>query len=146
MAAELPAHPGRVIARLARQVELAAATVDLTLSQYRTLSLLAEGKEAASALAEKLAVSRPSVTGVVDGLVGRGLVERHHDDGDRRRIGLDLTPEGARVLAAADDEIARRLHDVASHGPQPGFDSLTPWREALDAYRAAKRMAKVGAA
>jgi long-chain acyl-CoA synthetase len=146
VAAELPAHPGRVIARLARQVELAAATVDLTLSQYRTLSLLAEGKEAASALAEKLAVSRPSVTGVVDGLVGRGLVERHHDDGDRRRIGLDLTPEGARVLAAADDEIARRLHDVASHGPQPGFDSLTPWREALDAYRAAKRMAKVGAA
>jgi long-chain acyl-CoA synthetase len=142
VAAELPAHPGRVIARLARQVELAAATVDLTLSQYRTLSLLAEGKEAASALAE----NRPSVTGVVDGLVGRGLVERHHDDGDRRRIGLDLTPEGARVLAAADDEIARRLHDVASHGPQPGFDSLTPWREALDAYRAAKRMAKVGAA
>jgi long-chain acyl-CoA synthetase len=146
VAAELPAHPGRIIARLARQVELAAATVDLTLSQYRALSLLAEGKEAASALADKLAVSRPSVTGVVDGLVGRGLVERHHDDGDRRRIGLDLTPEGARVLAAADEEITRRLEDVASHGPQPGFESLTPWREALDAYRASKRMAKVGAA
>jgi long-chain acyl-CoA synthetase len=135
-----------VIARLARQVELAAATVDLTLSQYRALSLLAEGKEAASALADKLAVSRPSVTGVVDGLVVRGLVERHHDDGDRRRVGLDLTPEGARVLTAADDEIKRRLEDVASHGPQPGFESLTPWREALDAYRAAKRSAKVGAA
>jgi long-chain acyl-CoA synthetase len=146
VAAELPAHPGRVIARLARQVELAAATVDLTLSQYRALSLLAEGKEAASALADKLAVSRPSVTGVVDGLVVRGLVERHHDDGDRRRIGLDLTSEGARLLAAADDEIKRRLEDVASHGPQPGFESLTPWREALDAYRAAKHAAKVGAA
>lgn len=146
MATELPAHPGRVIARLARQVELAAATVDLTLSQYRALSLLAEGKEAASALADKLAVSRPSVTGVVDGLVVRGLVERHHDDGDRRRIGLDLTAEGASVLAAADDEIKRRLEDVASHGPQPGFESLQPWREALDAYRAAKHSAKVGAA
>src|SRR6516165_4634036 len=108
MGAELPPHPGRVIARLARQVETAAATVDLTLSQYRALSLLADGKEAASALAEKLAVSRPSVTGVIDGLVARDLVERHHEAGDRRRIGLHLTDEGRRVLAAADREIERR--------------------------------------
>jgi long-chain acyl-CoA synthetase len=146
VATELSPHPGRVIARLARQVELAAATVELTLSQYRALSLLADGKEAASVLADKLAVSRPSVTGVVDGLVARGLVERHHDDGDRRRIGLHLTADGARVLASAEEEIERRLREVASHGPQPGFDSLTPWRDALDAYRAAKRSAKVGAA
>src|SRR5579864_1778095 len=99
MDTELPTHPGRVIARLARQVELAAADLDLSLSQYRALSLLGEGKEAASALAEKLAVSRPSVTGVIDGLVARGLVTRDHVDGDRRRVGLDLTPEGRRLLA-----------------------------------------------
>jgi long-chain acyl-CoA synthetase len=131
-----------VIARLARQVELAAATVELTLPQYRALTLLGEGKEAASALAEKLAVSRPSVTGVIDGLVARGLVERHQDDGDRRRIGLHLTDEGAGVLAAADTEIERRLTEVASHGPEPAFETLKPWREALDAYRAAKLAAK----
>jgi long-chain acyl-CoA synthetase len=142
VAAELPEHPGRVVARLARQVELAAATVELTLSQYRTLGWLGEGKEAASALADKLAVSRPSVTGVVDGLVARGLVERHHDEGDRRRIGLELTDEGRIVLAAADAEIERRLREVASHGPQPGFESLRPWKDALDAYRAAKRAAR----
>ena len=71
-----PPALGRVVARLARQVELALATVDLTLPQYRVLILLGEGKEAASALADKLAVSRPSVTGVVDGLVARGLVQR----------------------------------------------------------------------
>jgi long-chain acyl-CoA synthetase len=146
VAIELPERPGRVIARLARQVELAVATVDLTLSQYRALSLLADGKEAASVLADKLAVSRPSVTGVIDGLVARGLVDRQHEDGDRRRVGLDLTPEGIRVLAAADDEIERRLREVAAHGPQPGFESLAPWRQALDAYRASKHSAKVGAA
>ena len=142
MAIELPDHPGRVIARLARQVELAAATVELTLPQYRALSLLGEGKEAASALADKLAVSRPSVTGVIDGLVARALVERHQEAGDRRRIDLHLTAEGAEALAAADQEIERRLREVASHGPQPGFDTLAPWKEALDAYRAAKREAK----
>jgi long-chain acyl-CoA synthetase len=142
VAAELPAHPGRVVARLARQVELAVATVELTLSQYRALSLLADGKEAASALADKLAVSRPSVTGVIDGLVARELVERHHDDGDRRRIGLDLTPEGRRVLAVAEQEIERRLGEIAGYradGAGDAFEGLGPWKEALDAYRAARR-------
>jgi len=135
-------QPGRVIARLARQVELAAATLDLTLSQYRALTLLAEGREAASALADKLAVSRPSVTGVIDGLVARKLVTRHHDEGDRRRIGLDLTGEGRRVLAAADAEIERRLRDIAGYRPDGAaapFEALEPWREALDRYRAARR-------
>ena len=61
---------------MARHVELAVATVDLTLSQYRVLGTLGDGREAASGLAQKLAVSRPSVTGVVDGLVARGLVRR----------------------------------------------------------------------
>jgi DNA-binding MarR family transcriptional regulator len=131
-----------VIARLARQVELAAATVDLTLSQYRALALLGEGREAASALAEKLAVSRPSVTGVIDGLVVRKLVTRHHDEGDRRRIGLDLTDEGRRLLAEADGEIDRRLRDIAGYLPDRAgvpFEGLEPWRDALDRYRTARR-------
>jgi long-chain acyl-CoA synthetase len=131
-----------VIARLARQVELAAATVDLTLSQYRALCLLGDGQEAASALAEKLAVSRPSVTGVIDGLVARGLVERHHDGDDRRRIGLGLTADGRRLLAAADGEVERRLRDIAAYGEESAeeaFEGLGPWKEALDAYRTARR-------
>jgi DNA-binding MarR family transcriptional regulator len=34
----------------------------------------------------------------VDRLVKAGLVERTRDEGDRRRVGLELTEEGARVL------------------------------------------------
>jgi long-chain acyl-CoA synthetase len=131
-----------VVARLARQVELAAATVELTLPQYRVLILLGEGKEAASALAEKLAVSRPSVTGVVDGLVARGLVERYDDVDDRRRVGHDLTDEGRRLLESADAEVDRRLSEIASHRPGgagAALEGLGPWEEALDAYRAARR-------
>jgi long-chain acyl-CoA synthetase len=131
-----------VIARLARQVELAAATVDLTLSQYRALCLLGDGQEAASALAEKLAVSRPSVTGVIDGLVARGLVERHQNGDDRRRIGLGLTGDGRRLLAAADREVERRLRDIAAYGEESAdtaFEGLGPWKDALDAYRTARR-------
>jgi long-chain acyl-CoA synthetase len=96
------------IARLARQAELAMAEVELTLSQYRVLAVLDEGCEAASKLAEKLAVSRPSVTGVVDGLVARGLVRRNHGDQDRRRIDVDLTDSGRQILLAADAAFERR--------------------------------------
>jgi long-chain acyl-CoA synthetase len=137
-----PERPGRILARLARQVELAAGTVDISLAQYRLLILLSEGKEAASALADKLAVTRPSVTGVVDGLVARGLVERDHDVDDRRRVGHALTAEGRRVLATADAEVERRLDDIVAHRPEgaaAAFAGLAPWQQALDAHRATRR-------
>jgi long-chain acyl-CoA synthetase len=141
MATEPSPHPGRVIARLARHVELAVASLDLTLSQYRVLGTLGDGREAASALAEKLAVSRPSVTGVVDGLVARGLVRRDQVGTDRRRIDIDLTDEGRLVLAGADLEVQRRLTEVAGHlpgGPVAAFEGLDPWSDAMRAcHRAA---------
>lgn len=107
-----PAHPGHTIARIARQVELAVAAVDLTLPQYRLLAILGDGCEAASKLAEKLAVSRPSVTGVVDGLVARGLVRRDHTPDDRRRIDVGLTDAGRLVLAAADAAVEQRMERI----------------------------------
>jgi long-chain acyl-CoA synthetase len=94
---------------MARLVERAVATVDLTLAQYRVLGILGDGREAASALAEKLAVSRPSVTGVVDGLVARGLVHREHDGNDRRRVDVRLTDAGRRLLTDADLAVEQRL-------------------------------------
>ncbi len=97
---------------MARQVELAVTTVNLTLAQYRVMAILADGREAASVLADKLAVSRPSITGVVDGLVARGLVRREHTDDDRRRVDVGLTDAGHELLAAADDAVEQRLDRI----------------------------------
>jgi long-chain acyl-CoA synthetase len=153
MAYEPPRHPGRTIARLARQVELAVSSLDLTLSQYRVLGILGDGHEAASVLADKLAVSRPSVTGVVDGLVARGLVIRDHHGADRRRIDVGLTDEGRRLLAAADAEVQGRLGEIArylepepesSGGPGEAFGALATWHVALDAYRTARHAQRKG--
>jgi DNA-binding MarR family transcriptional regulator len=145
---EAPATPGRVVARLARQVELALITVDLTLPQYRVLGILDGGPEASSVLAEKLAVSRPSVTGVVDGLVARGLARRDPDTDDRRRIGIELTGDGRHLLASADTEVERRLHEIAARLDDDGaaFAGLGAWLGALDAHRSARRDARAGAA
>jgi long-chain acyl-CoA synthetase len=93
---------GRVTAWLSKRVEFALAQMDLTLPQYRVLGILAEGSAAASGLAGRLAVRPSSVTAIIDGLVARGLVDRQHEEGDRRRIALRLTEEGARIVAEAD--------------------------------------------
>ncbi len=135
-------------ARLARQVEVGLAGVDLSLSQYRTLMLLDEGSAAASALADHMAVSRPSVTAVVDGLVGRGLVERKHDQSaDRRRVEHRLTDDGRRALCDADRAVEARLRDIAGHLDDEAqvaeaFAGLDLWRCGLDAYRAARKRTK----
>src|SRR5271157_2599820 len=98
----LPGTYGRVAAWLSKRVEVALAGMDLTLPQYRVLGILAEGSAAASGLADRLAVRRPSITALIDGLVARGLVDRRQEDADRRRVALRLTDDGARILAEAD--------------------------------------------
>jgi long-chain acyl-CoA synthetase len=132
-----------VAARLARQVEVGLAKVDLSLPQYRIMTFLDEGASVASKLADHLAVSRPTVTAVVDGLVARGLVERRHHDDDRRRVGHTLTPAGRRLLEAADRSVDGRLREIAGHlgdEVQVGqvLHSLDGWRRALDGFRAAR--------
>lgn len=143
----LSAHPARVVARLGRVVEQGLAQIDLTPSQYRILMFLADGSAQASMMADHLAVSRPSVTAVVDGLVGRGLVDRRHDELDRRQVRHTITPEGERLLGQADSALAATLDAVLDHAPTPeargaAMDGLIAWSRALDGYRAARRAEK----
>jgi len=140
----------RVAARLARQVDLALGEVDLSASQYRLLALLGRGSSAASALADTLTVSRPSITAVVDGLVAKGLVERRPDDEDRRRVHHVLTAAGTRVLDQADAAVGGRLAEIAAHAGDRVqadrlLDALGLWSDALDAYRDAVKASTAAA-
>ena len=49
-------------------------------------------------LAQRLLISRPSVTGLLDTLQAKGLVTRQPHGDDRRRILVELTAEGAALL------------------------------------------------
>ena len=101
------------MALLGRTLERACA--DLSLAQYRVLAMVASGDERASKLAERLAVARPTVTAVVDGLVDRGYVLREAVVGDRRSIRVSLTPEGALALGAAEEEMTETLGRILEH-------------------------------
>ncbi len=52
-------------------------------------------------LAAQERISAPVLSGYVDRLEKAGLVRRTRSENDRRRVGLDVTPEGDRVLRAA---------------------------------------------
>jgi DNA-binding MarR family transcriptional regulator len=68
-------------------------------------------------LAAKEATSAPSVSNHIDRLEASGLVTRSRvDGGDRRRVGLAVTAEGARVLRAVRSRrtawLAARLREL----------------------------------
>ena len=134
-----PSSLGRTAAWLSKQLERALADVDLSLPQYRILGMLAEGASMPSALAERLAVRRPTVTAVVDGLVARGLVERSPADDDRRSVTHTLTAKGKRLLAKADAAADGRLVAIAeslddAESTARALDGLELWRSALRAH------------
>lgn len=132
----------RALARLAKSAEVALGGVDLSLPQYRVLIFLSEhDAAAASALASRLDVTRPTITAIVDGLVARDLVERRPAVDDRRRVEHHLTRAGERVLHAGDDAIVERLRAVASHLAPDEVDEarggLERWGDGLNRARAA---------
>ena len=134
----------RASAWLAKQVELALQTVDLTPPQYRILTVLGSGSASATDAAERLAVSPPSVTAIVDGLVARSLVGRVNGEDDRRRVQLSLTEPGRAALARADEAVAGRLGELASHGDDQdqvdhAVESLGWWLDAIRSMSDARR-------
>ena len=134
---------GRVAAWLSKRVEVALAGLDLTLPQYRVLGILAEGAAAASGLADRLAVRRPSITALIDGLVARGLVDRRQEDADRRRVALRLTDDGIRTLAEADRAVDDYLVSIAGHlndkDEAMALRSLELWARAMTESRQGPR-------
>ena len=99
----------RALALVARALERAAGASELTLAQFRVLSLIAAGDERSSLLADRLSVAKPTITAVVDGLVERGFVARAAVAGDRRSIRVSLTAPGAAAVQAAEAEMTAAL-------------------------------------
>ena len=126
---------GRVVAWLSRWVETALGEIEVSLPQYRVLMLLEKEPEGASVVADELAVTKPTVTAIIDGLVVRGLVDRAPDSTDRRRVRLRLTAAGKSALAdadaAADARLSAILDDVDGAARRAAIKGVETWRKAL---------------
>ncbi|MBP0462158.1 MarR family winged helix-turn-helix transcriptional regulator [Streptomyces montanisoli] len=89
---------GSVVARYHEEYERAAAEHSLTGAQARLLGLLSVEPLPMRRIARKLKCEPSNVTGIVDRLEARGLVERRPDPDDRR---VKLAAPTASGLATA---------------------------------------------
>jgi DNA-binding MarR family transcriptional regulator len=126
----------RTLTRLARMLERGAG--DLSLAQFRVLALVEDGGERASKLADLLAVAKPTITAVVDGLVDRDYLKRTADCDDRRATTITLTAAGRKALYDAEHAMHTRLYDVLAHTEDPAAieKALEDLAAAVDRARA----------
>jgi DNA-binding MarR family transcriptional regulator len=101
-----PTSPEPMLLYLVKQVELAIRShlddvlrpTGLTALQYTALTVLERHRDLSSAqLARNSFVTAQSMADMITILEGRGLIERHRDRTDRRRLVVALT-EGGRDL------------------------------------------------
>ncbi|GHJ90997.1 MarR family transcriptional regulator [Streptomyces sp. NE5-10] len=113
---------GTVVARYHQEYEEAAAAHALTGAQARVLGLLALEPTPMRKIAEKLKCEPSNVTGIIDRLESRGLVERRPDPADRRVKLAAPTDEGR--------DTARRLREALHFAREP-LGGLTDVERAL---------------
>jgi DNA-binding MarR family transcriptional regulator len=99
---------------LVKQVELAVRShldgllrpAGLTALQYTALTVLERHPDLSSAqLARNSFVTAQSMADMITILQARGLIERHRDQSDRRRLVVDLTADGRALLDRYRDQV-----------------------------------------
>lgn len=115
------AQPAGIAARFARLVEQLGGDVGAARARGQQMDLLAAvgALEPATLnqVADRVARGAPAVSRAIDALVRAGLVERHADPDNRRRLQLRLTSEGRSELtrpANGDASLEARLAKLAS--------------------------------
>jgi DNA-binding MarR family transcriptional regulator len=74
-------------------------TYGVTVTQLRLMYLIHErGEPSLRDLAQVLRITGPTLSGIVDRLIDRKVVDRRHDDVDRRIVRVSLTAEGESLL------------------------------------------------
>lgn len=102
---------GTVVARYYEEYEQAAAAHSLTGAQARVLGLLSLEPMPMRRIAQKLKCEPSNVTGIIDRLEVRGLVERRPDPADRRVKLAAPTEKGTRT--------ARQLRESLDFAREP---------------------------
>lgn len=107
------------IHRMTRRLRQQHPDDDLTLTQLSALAIVwREGPLTAGDLATREQVRPPSITRVVDGLEGLGVVRRLENPADGRQVLVEITPLGARrmedVVKAREAWLAQQLTTLSA--------------------------------
>ncbi len=96
------------------------AELDVSITQMKTLHVLTDTERELSVkqLSDKLGLSLPGASRIVDALLRRGWVERREDSDDRRMKRIAITPDGRVIL--------ERIETARLAGLEQYAASLTP--------------------
>jgi DNA-binding MarR family transcriptional regulator len=125
-----------VLLRLARQVRREAAEFGVTAGQATLLSVIgAHPGITASELAEAERISPPGMSAHLERLEAAGLIVRERA-ADRRRVGVSLSPEGARVVRSVRKKrtalLAERLEGLTAEERAAIEAAVAPLARLLD--------------
>ncbi|WP_407344504.1 MarR family transcriptional regulator [Pengzhenrongella phosphoraccumulans] len=109
--------PGAVrgLIRVARLVE--GASGDLSIADFRVLSIIASGENSPSQIAARLLLSKPTISSTLDSLGKRALIERSAVPDDARAVTLALSEKGADLLERAERRMSRQLELLCARTP-----------------------------
>ena len=114
--------------RITRAIDLRSKELEkqvgLTVPQLLILQTLKTiGELPVGDIARRVSLSQGTVTSVIHRLEAKGLLQRSRGHHDRRKVGISLTPEGARQTAAAPE----MLQEVFISR----FERLEPWERKM---------------
>jgi DNA-binding MarR family transcriptional regulator len=90
------------------RMDVALRSRRITVPQYTALTVLEQHDDMSAAqLARHTFVTAQAMDGVVGALQNAGLIERHPDPENRRRLVISLTPEGRALLQDCRSDIDR---------------------------------------
>jgi DNA-binding MarR family transcriptional regulator len=102
----------------------------LTVSQsYSMRDLYLKGPRSMSELATQLGVRLSTMTGVIDQLEAKGLVERVDHPEDRRSLQVRLTPEGKKLYQSAREAFFSHLAPLVENRSPAECDTIISFIE-----------------
>lgn len=104
--------------------ELRRTDPGLAPPHFRLLGMLAHCPCNLSELADRQAVSLPTMSNSVTALEERGWVSRTRSSTDRRVVFIELTPAGQEVLAEVEHQTEARLAQLLAPLSQAEYDTL----------------------
>lgn len=122
----------RIVDRFVRSYESAASAQGLTTVQAKVLGALEEPLPM-HRIAEKLNSERSNVTGIIDRLEARGLVERRPDERDRRIKNIAATPAGAELARNVRRSLGFAAEPLAALAPDDRVRLRDLLKQMLDA-------------
>ncbi len=107
------------------RMDVVQAEHNVPMSHVQVLTMLGEtGVMTVSEISQRLGISKPNITPLIDRLISEGYVERRRDESDRRVVKVVLLPEGEERFSAIRETIVRQAMRWVATIPDKDFYEL----------------------